>query len=112
MEELITGKSSHHAVRAENSQEEEEQQREAAEDHVKLVEPYSVDLGPGLTKLSPNDRPADGVDDELNKDDLATPSMQEVEVVGDTGDDASNALVGAEQGGHGLESIEAGDDAV
>ena len=105
LEELISGVSDH-AFCAEDGQEEDKEQRDAAEDHVELVQPCSVDLWLGLVELSFNDGPADGVNNGLDEDDAAAPSVQEVEVlVGDAGDDGENALAGAEQDSQGRESI-------
>ena len=109
LEELISGVSDH-AFRAENGQEEDEEERDTAEDHIELVQPCSIDLWLGLVQLSFNDRPADSVDNGLDEDDAAAPSVQKVEVlIRDAGDDGEDALPGTEQDSEGRESI--GEDA-
>jgi hypothetical protein len=111
-EELISGVSDH-AFRAEDGQEEDEEQSDTAEDHVKLVQPCSIDLWLGLVELSFNDRPTDGANGGLDEDDAAAPSVQEVEVLmRDAGNDGEDALAGTEQDGQGRESVGEGADTV
>ena len=112
LEELISGVSDH-AFCAEDGQEEDKEQRDAAVDHAKMIQPCSVDLWLGLVELSFDDRPADSVDDGLDEDDAAAPSVQEVQLlVGDIGDDGENALMGAEHNSQGRKSVGEGTDAV
>jgi hypothetical protein len=99
LEEFVTGPSDYR-LHAEDRQEANEESRQAAEDGVHVGEEQVVDVWRRLVVVCFHNGPADRMKHGLDKDDAATPAVQEVEVlVRDASQDRENVLAGREENG-------------
>ena len=79
-EELVASKTDSPGS-TEGKEEEQKDHRHASPDHVELLNPITSNSGLGLIKLRFNNGPAYCVQSRLYYDDIAEPSMKEVEAL-------------------------------
>jgi len=103
-EEFVT-RPADYRPKTEDKQEGDEALCDTTPNHVLLADEFPVRCWLRLVKLCFDDRPHDGVNERLHKDDAACPAVQEVEtLIWDTCDHAEHRVAATQRDGQGSQS--------